>query len=107
MGAGYMLAWLTQLSWMGAALAAGSYRSQDLNSDALIPLRTHSIAAPYVDSNLQNKFWDFGGDTIIDTARYIRLTQDKPSQSGWLWSRSVSDDATRFPEVTNHRSTDD
>lgn len=52
-----------------------------------MPLRSHSIYAPYVDSNLQNKFWDFGADAIVDTNRYIRLTQDRPSQMGWLWSR--------------------
>ncbi|KAG0348703.1 hypothetical protein BGZ54_004548, partial [Gamsiella multidivaricata] len=37
--------------------------------------------------DLQNRWFDFGGDTIINTNRHIRLTQDKPSQSGWLWSR--------------------
>jgi len=52
-----------------------------------VPLRTHSIAPPYVDSDLQNRWWDFGADTIINTNKHIRLTQDKPSQTGWLWSR--------------------
>ncbi|CAO1631591.1 unnamed protein product [Parajaminaea phylloscopi] len=59
----------------------------DFGSDAVVPLRTHSIFAPYVESTLQNKFWDYGGDTIIDTNRHVRLTQDKPHQMGWLWSR--------------------
>ncbi|WVO18712.1 hypothetical protein L204_106432 [Cryptococcus depauperatus] len=52
-----------------------------------IPLRTHSLVAPYVDTDLQNRWWDFGGDTIINTNKHIRLTQDKPSQKGWLWAR--------------------
>ncbi|KAK8853092.1 hypothetical protein IAR55_003793 [Kwoniella newhampshirensis] len=52
-----------------------------------VPLRTHSLAAPYVDSDLQNRWWDFGGDAIINTNKHVRLTQDKPSQQGWLWSR--------------------
>lgn len=62
-------------------------QTKDMDSDAIVPLRSHSVYAPYVDSNLQNKFWDFGADTIIDTNRHIRLTQDRPSQMGWLWSR--------------------
>ncbi|WVQ72960.1 hypothetical protein IAR50_002522 [Cryptococcus sp. DSM 104548] len=52
-----------------------------------VPLRTHSLAAPYVDSDLQNRWWDFGGDTIINTMKHVRLTQDRPSQQGWLWAR--------------------
>lgn len=59
----------------------------DFGSDAIVPLRAHTIYAPYVESSLQNKFWDFGGDAIIDTNRHIRLTQDRPHQRGWLWSR--------------------
>lgn len=31
--------------------------------------------------------WDFGGDAIINTNKHVRLTQDKQSQSGWIWSR--------------------
>jgi len=52
-----------------------------------VPLRTHSLYAPYVDSDLQNRWWDFGGSAIVNTAKHIRLTQDRPSQVGWLWSR--------------------
>ncbi|PWN51025.1 hypothetical protein IE53DRAFT_68185 [Violaceomyces palustris] len=63
------------------------FQQREMNSDAIVPLRSHSIYAPYVDSNLQNKFWDFGADAIVDTNRHIRLTQDRPSQMGWLWSR--------------------
>ncbi|KDN48177.1 concanavalin A-like lectin/glucanase [Tilletiaria anomala UBC 951] len=81
-----LLLWTTSIV---PVLAQSASRSQELASDALVPIRTHSIAAPYVDSNLQNKFWDFGGDTIVDTSRAVRLTQDKPSQTGWLWSRST------------------
>ncbi len=78
------------LLWVQTSGASSGYRSQDIESDALVPLKTHSIGTPFVDGDLQNKFWDFGGDTIIDTGRHVRLTQDKHSQSGWLWSRSVS-----------------
>ncbi|VDC05119.1 unnamed protein product [Peniophora sp. CBMAI 1063] len=50
-------------------------------------LRTHSIYAPYIDQDLQNRWWDFGADAYINTNKHIRLTQNKPSQMGWLWSR--------------------
>ncbi|KAI1309525.1 hypothetical protein EDD11_004074 [Mortierella claussenii] len=40
-----------------------------------------------IDQDLQNRWFDFGGDAIVNTNKHIRLTQDMPSQSGWLWSR--------------------
>ena len=45
------------------------------------------ILQPYLDSDMQSRWFDFGGDTIVRTDRYIRLTADKPSRSGWLFSR--------------------
>ena len=45
------------------------------------------VRAAYVDSDLQNRWFDFGGSTIINTNKHVRLTQDRPSQAGWLWSR--------------------
>ncbi|KAE8259065.1 hypothetical protein A4X13_0g1259 [Tilletia indica] len=79
----------TLLPFLSLASAQNNHDNERLGTDAVIPLRTHSIHAPYVDSNLQNKFWDFGGDAIIDTNRAVRLTMDKPSHMGWLWSRLV------------------
>ncbi|KZP13724.1 hypothetical protein FIBSPDRAFT_868993 [Athelia psychrophila] len=52
-----------------------------------VPLRTHSIYAPYIDQDLQNRWWDFGADAYVNTNKHIRLTRNKPSQMGWLWSR--------------------
>ena len=42
---------------------------------------------PYLDSDMQSRWWDFGVDTIIRTDQYIRLSSDKPSRDGWLFSR--------------------
>jgi len=71
--------------------AAKSKSTQVVSKRALtektVPLRTHSIYAPYVDTDLQNRWFDFGGSTIINTNKHVRLTQDRPSQAGWLWSR--------------------
>ncbi|KAL8965169.1 MAG: hypothetical protein Q9197_006645, partial [Variospora fuerteventurae] len=36
---------------------------------------------------MQSRFFDFGGDTIIRADQYIRLTSDRQSQEGWLFSR--------------------
>lgn len=40
-----------------------------------------------MDSDLQNRWFDFGGSTIINTNKHVRLSQDRASQAGWLWSR--------------------
>ncbi|POS87612.1 lectin family integral membrane protein-like protein, partial [Erysiphe pulchra] len=59
----------------------------DENGIKSIPLRTHSLMMPYLDSELQSRWFDFGGDTIIRADQYIRLTSDRPSQGGWIFSR--------------------
>ncbi|KAJ8654469.1 hypothetical protein O0I10_009910 [Lichtheimia ornata] len=55
--------------------------------DGGVPLRTHSISMPYIDDELQNRWFDFAGDAIINTNRHIRLTSNRQSQQGYLWSR--------------------
>ncbi|KAI8989392.1 legume-like lectin family-domain-containing protein [Pilobolus umbonatus] len=50
-------------------------------------MRTHSISMPYIDDELQNRWFDFAGNTIINTNQQIRLTSTKQSQLGYLWSR--------------------
>ncbi|KAI9826382.1 MAG: hypothetical protein M1832_000299 [Thelocarpon impressellum] len=42
---------------------------------------------PYLDSDMQSRWFDFGGDTIVRADQYVRLTSDRPSQQGWLFSR--------------------
>ncbi|EJD08106.1 uncharacterized protein FOMMEDRAFT_164846 [Fomitiporia mediterranea MF3/22] len=61
--------------------------AKNVTIDRLVNLRTHSIYAPYIDQDLQNRWWDFGADAIVNTNKHIRLTRNKPSQMGWLWSR--------------------
>ncbi|KAL5638202.1 hypothetical protein ACGC1H_005042 [Rhizoctonia solani] len=71
--------------------AAGTNAQQKVRKnhtiDQTVPLRTHSIYAPYVDQDLQNRWFSFGGNAYVNTNKHVRLTRDKPSQSGWLWSR--------------------
>ena len=42
---------------------------------------------PFLDSDMQNRWFDYGGDTVIRTDKYVRLTGDIGSRSGWLFSR--------------------
>jgi mannose-binding lectin 2 len=46
-----------------------------------------NASQPYLDSDMQSRWWDFGGDTIIRTDKYVRLASDKPSRDGWIFSR--------------------
>lgn len=36
---------------------------------------------------MQSRWFDFGGNTIVRADQYIRLTSDRPSQEGWIFSR--------------------
>ncbi|KAH8115262.1 legume-like lectin family-domain-containing protein [Phellopilus nigrolimitatus] len=65
----------------------GKKDAKNATIDRLINLRTHSLYAPYIDQDLQNRWWDFGADAIVNTNKHIRLTRARPSQMGWLWSR--------------------
>ncbi|KAJ3016866.1 hypothetical protein HKX48_003813 [Thoreauomyces humboldtii] len=51
-------------------------------------LFSYSLTAPYVEENLQNKWFDFNGDTYLEVNNYVRLTSEKRSQRGNLWSKS-------------------
>lgn len=52
-----------------------------------IPLRSHSLSSPFLDSDMQSRYFEFGEDTIVRADQYIRLTSDRQAQSGWLFSR--------------------
>ncbi|KAF1357772.1 vesicular integral-membrane protein VIP36 precursor [Lizonia empirigonia] len=79
--------------WASVCLLAGSLagvQSLGLSEDPdikAISLRTHSLEPPYLDSDMQSRWWDFGGDAIIRTDQYVRLASDKASRDGWLFSR--------------------
>jgi len=74
---------------VGVAHAAADDKTKLGNDtiDRTLQLRTHSLYAPYIDQDLQNRWWDFGADAYVNTNKYIRLTRNRPSQMGWLWSR--------------------
>ncbi|GAO16927.1 hypothetical protein UVI_02046340 [Ustilaginoidea virens] len=70
--------------WLPVALLAGLAGMGIAEADHASDLKSIS---PYLDSEMQSRWFDFGGDTIVRTDSYIRLTSDRPSQSGWLFSR--------------------
>jgi len=75
--------------FLGFAHAATDDKTR-LGNDTIertVQLRTHSLYAPYIDQDLQNRWWDFGADSYVNTNKYVRLTRPVPSQMGWLWSR--------------------
>ncbi|KAJ7821512.1 concanavalin A-like lectin/glucanase [Mycena olivaceomarginata] len=83
------LSLLTFSLFFGLAHAASDDKTKIGNStiDRTVQLRTHSLYAPYIDQDLQNRWWDFGADAYVNTNKHIRLTRQRPSQMGWLWSR--------------------
>ncbi|KAI0250088.1 legume-like lectin family-domain-containing protein [Lactifluus subvellereus] len=81
---------LLVLSLCSASVLAQDYdgtRIANRTIERTIQLRTHSLFAPYIDQDLQNRWWDFGADAYVNTNKYVRLTRNKPSLMGWLWSR--------------------
>lgn len=52
-------------------------------------MHAFGLRSPYIDENLNNRYWNFGGNTIVDVNKQIRLTTEVPSQTGWLWSKQL------------------
>lgn len=79
----------TAVSWLAACASAGINDQATTNAEGIrsIPLRTHTLQQPYLDSDMQSRWFDFGGDTIIRADQYVRLTSDRSSQAGWIFSR--------------------
>ncbi|KAJ3080191.1 hypothetical protein HK102_003235 [Quaeritorhiza haematococci] len=67
--------------------AAPAAPSPSSTPETLIPLYSFSLHPPYVEENLNNRWWNFGGDTIMEVNQFIRLTQDRQSKRGFLWGK--------------------
>ncbi|KAJ1679746.1 hypothetical protein EV182_001411 [Spiromyces aspiralis] len=67
-------------------VAQGAYRR--IKADTT-PLRQFELEPPFIDAGMQMRNWDFGGDTIVNTNSYIRLTPDLTSRKGYIWSRQT------------------
>ncbi|KAI9511461.1 legume-like lectin family-domain-containing protein [Russula earlei] len=81
---------LLALTLFASSVFAAEYdgtRIANRTIERTVQLRTHSLFAPYIDQDLQNRWWDFGADAYVNSNKYVRLTRNKQSQMGWLWSR--------------------
>jgi len=83
----YTALFFSLLSTLPSAYAAADTQVANRTIERTVQLRTHSIHPPYIDEDLQNRWWDFGADAYINTNKHVRLTRAVPSQMGWLWSR--------------------
>jgi len=70
------------------SLSAISLFAGKASADASYNLKSHSLSAPYITDGLYNRWWDFGGSTVVEVNKYVRLTSNQNSQQGWLWSRA-------------------
>ena len=68
----------------GQKISPNQMNAQEEGGRKTVPLRTHSLATPYLDSDLQSRWcrstldvvdvrWEFGGDTVIDTNKYTGI----------------------------------
>ncbi|KAI0001053.1 legume-like lectin family-domain-containing protein [Russula vinacea] len=81
---------LLVLTLYSSLLLAAEYdgtRIANRTIERTVQLRTHSLFAPYIDEDLQNRWWDFGADAYVNSNKHVRLTRNVQSQMGWLWSR--------------------
>ncbi|KAK8194679.1 lectin family integral membrane protein [Phyllosticta capitalensis] len=74
------------LPWAASLLLLASSFGLAAAQDDTVEPEVKSIP-PYLDSDMQSRWFDFGGDTVVRTDKYIRLTPDKGSRSGWIFSR--------------------
>lgn len=47
----------------------------------------HALKKPFLDKYLSSRFYDYGGDTLIKSDSFIRLTGDRAGEAGWLFSK--------------------
>ena len=55
------------------------------------PIKGWNIMRPFTGEGLNIRNWDFGGDTIVNNDKFIRLTDDAQSRTGSLWSNLALD----------------
>jgi lectin, mannose-binding 2 len=85
-----ILAWISIIATILYGQAAelgnpGRAGASDEGGQKVVPLKTHSLSAPYLDSDLQSRWylipwmlltlnrWEFGGDTVVDANKYITI----------------------------------
>ncbi|KAJ3224024.1 hypothetical protein HK099_000350 [Clydaea vesicula] len=59
----------------------------DSTTEHVVPLHSFSLRTPYIEENLNNRYWNFGGDTIVEVNQHVRLTTETQSKKGWIWTK--------------------
>ncbi|KNE69435.1 hypothetical protein AMAG_19930 [Allomyces macrogynus ATCC 38327] len=54
-------------------------------------IRSQSLYPPYIDYDMSNRWWEFGGAAVVHTNKYIRLTPDLHARKGWIMAKSAFD----------------
>ena len=84
----FMLATVASLALaMGGYFVAAQGNPGAETAPTLEHLRTHSLYIPFVDDELRIRYWDYGGHTILNTNKHVRLTADTTSRQGYIWSK--------------------
>ncbi|KAI8871462.1 hypothetical protein GQ42DRAFT_161999 [Ramicandelaber brevisporus] len=95
---------LNFLAIASAGLAASSSSSSfvsarhDPNS-IMREVKELSLYPPFIDTNYRPRFWDYGGDTLLDSFRGVRLTANLKYRSGFLWTQGQLPDDNWLVEV--------
>jgi len=55
--------------WLQVLSCLAVFGQQQDDSFKTVPLRTHSLYQPYLDSDLQSRWFDYGGSTISECNR--------------------------------------
>ncbi|KAI9099882.1 legume-like lectin family-domain-containing protein [Phlyctochytrium arcticum] len=70
-----------------AMLAVATVSGVLAAEEELYTLYSYSLQPPFIEENLQNRWWNFGGDSLMEVNRFVRLTPDVSSKRGWLWTK--------------------
>ena len=70
-----------------ACLAQAVYGAEPVSDFYRLESYPHSLTKPFLDKYLSSRFYDYGGNTLIKSDSFIRLTGDRPAESGWLFSK--------------------
>ncbi|KAI9331684.1 legume-like lectin family-domain-containing protein [Zopfochytrium polystomum] len=54
--------------------------------ESTMPLFAYALNPPFVEENLRNRWWEFGGDTLVEVNRFVRLAPDFQSRRGWIYA---------------------
>lgn len=68
-------------------LAQSVYCAEPVTDFYRLESYPHSLTKPFLDKYLSSRFYDYGGNALIKSDSYIRLTGDRASESGWLFSK--------------------